>query len=152
MLKNIIYNICFLTLFFGCRNRLAKDPTPRPYFSIEESKKNNAFVEELKPQQQFIEIEGHNHFIKNAWIEYPHIEKNFGDEIGNNYYCFVMELEYIPSINIDLSDYIKELGNGSTRVWFFLTNGREKKPYVQLQYRLKKNHRNKDKYFLFYRR
>ena len=146
MLK-LIYNLGFLILLWGCRKGLAQDPTPRPYATLEESKKHKAFVEELKPQQPFIEIEGHKHFIKNAWIEYSHIEKNFGDEIGVNY-CFVMELEYYPSLNIDLSDYINELGNGSTKVWFFLTNGREKNPYIKLQYRSYKNNMTKDKYFV----
>lgn len=141
----------FLTFFLGGRDVVAQDPTPRPYSTIEESKKNKAFVEELKPQQQFINIEGHKHFIKNAWIEHTHIEKNFGDEIGVNY-CFVIELEFNSQINIDLKNYIRELGNGSTRVWFFLTNGKEKKPFIKLQYRTSMKSKNWNKYFLFYKK
>lgn len=151
MLKYVINKLVFFILFFGYRDGLAQDPTPRPYFSIEESKKHKAFVQELRPQQPFIEIEGHKHFIKNAWIEHPHVEKNFGDKIGNDYYCFVVELEYISSSNIDLSDYIQELGNGSSRIWFFLTKEKQGKNFVKLEYHSTRKQKSKFKYFLFYK-
>lgn len=115
MLKYIINNMFFLSAGFGCRNGLAQDPTPRPYSTIEASKKNKAFVEELKPDHPFIEIEGRKHFIKNAWIEHPHIKKNFADKIRYRAFCFVVELEYDPDNNVDLKEYIQELGNGPSR-------------------------------------
>lgn len=150
-MRYAIYKIFFLAILFDCKKGLTQDPTPRPYFSIEDSRKNKTFVAELKPQQAFIEIGGYKHYIKNAWIEHPHIKRNFGIDIGNDYYCFVMELEYKPNLNTDLSDYIKELGNGSTNVWFFLTNGKAKESYIKLQYRSIISNKKKDKLFYFTR-
>jgi len=148
----IIFQISLLTLFFGCKGRLAKEPSAIPYNSIEESKKNNAFVAELRPQQPFVEIEGQKHFITAAWIEHPHIQKNDGNEIAGNIYCYVMELEYNPNLNIDLSEYIEELGNGSWKVWSFLTDGREKNDFIKLHYRSKISQENMDKVFVLYKK
>ena len=103
-------------------------------------------------KKTFIEIEGHKHFIKAAWIEHPHNETNWGDVVGDKIYCFVMELEYNPDLNIDLKEYIDELGNGPTLVWFFLTNGDEKSDYIKLQYRYSIHQPNKDRAFLLYRK
>ena len=145
-----IYIICLLTIFSGCkRGRLAKEPITKPYSSIKESKVNNAFVEELKSQQPYFEIEGHKYIIEAAWIEHPHVEKNMGDVIANNLYCFVMEIKYEKNNKINLGEYIEGMGNDSTSFWFFLMQGREKNPYIKLQYRTTKKSQNWDKYFLF---
>lgn len=149
-MKNlIIYIIALLILFSSCK--LAQEPSAKPYNSIQESKNNNAFVAELRPEQPYFEIEGHKHYIKAAWIEHPHNETNWGDVVGTGIYCYVMELEYYPKLEPDLKEYINELGNGPTRIWSFLTHGREKDD-IKLKYRTSKNDIKKDKVFMLYRK
>lgn len=153
-MKNIAVLIlcCNLIHLLACKDKLSNDPMVRPYFSMETSIKKKTFVEELKPQQSYIEIEGHKHFIKASWIEHPHYETNSEEIICKNVYCFLMEFEYNSNINIDLSDYIKELGNGSTTVWYFLPKGNEKTSIFKLKYRSSIGNEKRDKYFLVYRR
>ena len=150
MKKIVVLMIVLCYFLLGCK--LAKEPSAMPYKSIEASKKNKAFLAELRPQQPFIEIEGYKYFIKAAWIEHPHNATNWGDVVGDRIYCFVMEIEYYPNLKIDLKEYISELGNGPTLVWFFLTDGLEKNDYIKLKYRSSKNQVNKNKVFMLYKK
>ena len=150
-MKQIIVLMFFLScLLLGCK--LAKEPSAMPYKSIDESKKNKAFIEELRPQEPFIKIENHNFIITAAWIEHPHNATNWGDVVGYKIYCLVMKLEYSPNFNIDLKDYIYELGNGPSVVWFFLTDGLEKKDYIKLQYRSNIDQAFRGKFFILYKK
>ena len=152
-MKNLIlFTIPILFIFLGCGCKLAKEPSGMPYKTMKESKNNNAFIAELKPQQPFIEIEGNKHFITAAWIEHPHNQTNWGDEVWSEGYCFAMELEYNPNLNIDLKQYIQELGNGPTLVWFFLTDGLEKNDSIKLKYRSAFNQEIKCKNFWLYKK
>ena len=146
LLLHIFLNCCLL----GCN--LAKEPSSTSFRTIDESKKNKAFILELRPQQAYIEIEKHKYLIENAWIEHPHNATSWGNVIGNKTYCFVMKLKYLPEFSIDMKDYIYELGNGPSVVWFFLTDGLEKKEYVKLQYRSTIDAATRDKEFLFYKK
>ena len=138
-------------LLLACECRLIKNNASQQYNSIELSKSNNAFVAELKPLQSFIEIAGHKFIIKNAWIENHHLEENFSDKIIASQYLFVMTLQYDPDMNIDLKEYISEIGNGPTVVWFFLIDGAEKGD-IKLKYRSALKTKKKDKTFIFYKR
>src|SRR5437868_8595112 len=97
-LLRLIY-LSFL-LFSGCKCRLAKDPLPTVYRSIEASKENNAFIEELKPQFPFLKIEGKEYHIKNAWLEYSHLERNYSDIKMLNL-SVVITFQYEPNSYLD---------------------------------------------------
>ena len=148
----IVCQISLWFLFLGCKFKLAEEPAAMAFESIRESKENNAFVAELKPQQPFIEIEGHKLFITSAWLEHPHNQANFGYKVWSEGYCYVVELDYNPKLDINLRDYIEELGNGSTIIWSFLTKRHEKNDSIIFHYRTSLNHVNKDKIFLLYRK
>jgi hypothetical protein len=47
------------------------DPARHPYWTIESSKKNGAFLFQYKPELPFLRIEGIELKIKDAWVEFP---------------------------------------------------------------------------------
>lgn len=147
-MKKTIYIITLLLTFSKCK--LAKEPTLMPFHSINESKKNNAFITELMPQERYLEIEGVKHYIENAWIEHPHHERNFGNEVQPDGYCFVMTFKFDAQSDIDLKPYFEDLGHGSDRVWFFLLSADKDKDTIKLNYRSTLSDRHKEKIFLLF--
>jgi hypothetical protein len=142
----------FLFLFLGLisvsniKCKLAGNPMPTTYQTIDESKKNKAFIIEYKPEQPYIEIEGFKHYIKNAWLEHAHFDKNWKDEIIINSACIVMSMAIIENHKPNLKNYIHEIGNGYTNVWIFAHN-KNITDTVELKYRSDLTSESKNKIF-----
>ena len=143
--------VMVLVMTRGCKCQLAKEPSLVPYQAFDESKENNAFLLEYFPEKPYLEIEGKKFDIKKAWIENAHLRKTFRDEIASNVRCFVMTLNYNPKQNMELKEYINELGNGSTRVWFFLEY-KFKSDTIKLNYRHSLNQPEKSDIFLLFKK
>ena len=121
-MNKIICTILFFIPLFGCKFRVVEIPFARPYLSIADSKKSNAFIKEYEPESSYIKLGGKNYYIKEAWLEHPHTSGHFTDTPIQDS-CFAMSL-FTTSNKIDsttdLHSYVKEMGNGNLMIWFFL--------------------------------
>lgn len=138
-------------VFFAFKCKLDKDPFPTVYRSIESSKRNNAFIGELQPNSHFLKIEGKNYYIKQAWLEHSHLERNVND-IPTLNICVVITLKYEPNTYLDFHSYVKELGNGQDRIWYNVSSEEFKKDTFSMYYRETVGAKEKNKVFLFYKK
>jgi len=143
-MKRIAFFMAFFTFFLGCKCRVAKNLPPMPYWSIAKST-------EYQPQSSYLSLGGKNYYIKEAWIEHPHLEKNFRDLPGENY-CFVMSFHTDSADLTDLHSYVKEMGNGPDNVWFNLPWNKEIKDTIVVYYRETLDSTNKNKIFLLFKK
>ena len=146
--RKIYYIFFLLPAILGCKCRIAKNQTmPKAYWSIKSSNENNAFYHQYIPVVPYLEIENKKYYIKEAWIERSHLENNFSDELLN-YYCFVMNVYSESPVQIDLYNYVKEMGNGSNRIWFNLLKNEENKDTMIIYYKQTLDTKKKEKRFL----
>src|SRR5690242_8134609 len=113
-----IARLIFLLMFFpGCKCRIASSPLQTVYESIKISKENHAFICELQPAAPSLKINGVNYIITESWLEHPHYEKNFSDELVNIDTAIVVNFHYEPNDSVDLKSFVKENGNGLAKIW-----------------------------------
>ena len=120
-----------LTVEMQCKSRIAKNTLYLPYENIELSKSKGVFFSEYLPENSVIKIGGVTFNIGQAWVEQPHYEKNFGDEILSGFIC-VMNVSMSRSVfteakwrSMDIHHYIKEYGYGNSQIWFSLADLKE---------------------------
>ena len=149
-----IGNYLFLLIlsFTSCMDKLAKDSGPLSYSSIDESKKNNAFVAEFIPQNSFIEFNGKKYFIENALIQHPYYQKNSINVLGEQLYIFTVSFQFDPKNKIDFHDYLSVLASSNSQVFFFLDGEKKDRDTLKLPYRNTIENSKKDKVFLFFRK
>jgi hypothetical protein len=147
-MKQVIALILILCVSPKCKCRLATDPTSKPYTSIAISKENNAFIAEYSPQSPYLMLNQKKIYIKEAWLEHSHLERNFRD-IFTVDSCIVINTDGGAT---DLRIYVKEMGNGSERIWFNLSWEGKRRDTIVLFYRNSLGVKEKNKEFLFFKK
>jgi hypothetical protein len=155
-MKPLIIIFFLFTFNSGCKCRLANEPGSLQYWSISESKKNGAFVHEYKPQSPFFLLDGKSYYIDEAWVEHPYFQRNFYDEIEKGVYSFVMTFKIDKKSpfhkRADLPSYIRGVGNGDMRIWFFLSDIDKNRDTITIHFRDSLNSPEMNKTFLVFRK
>ncbi len=146
-MKPIIFASGLLLLILGCR--LAKDPTPQPSSSIKESQEYNVFLNEYQPQFPYLNIEGKEFKIREAWVEHPHLKRNDGHFPLKKDYDFVMTFDHRLDDSTDFKMYTKDLTSGNWEIWFFLLEKDYVKDTLTLYFKEKLNSKEQKKFLLF---
>jgi|GEM_PF-2871974 len=114
-----------------------------PYENIEVSKQKGALLAEYAPQDTIITIGGKVFNVTDAWVEKPHYEKLYGDEIIDNFYICVVNIAMPPGTfteqewrDMNIRHFIKEYGYRNSQIWFYVAKAKEEvKDSILVEYR-----------------
>lgn len=135
---------------------MAKNDMYVSYKTIKMSKAGRAFYAEYLPQDSVIKIGEKNFDIKEAWVEHPHLQKHFSDEISTNFICVLSISMSQNDFNeaewrkMNVHHYIKEDGFSNSEIWFYLTEPKENiKDTIVVHYRYPSNSYEQKGFMLF---